>query len=182
MLFRSYLAAAIFVVFGMSATYLFITESAAETNAASLEIWYKPNLPLGVAKGINPGRVAWGHNTNIASWDGKTGNWWEDRFNNQTETNKLFAQTLTSLTGIKNEKKSWDALFRHFNKTKFNTDAGYKAGQKIAIKVNLNNTYSHESNNEINANPHLMLSLLKSLINEAGIAQENITIDRKSVV
>jgi uncharacterized protein (DUF362 family) len=171
-----YVAALIFVVIGVSCTYIFMAQSAEDSKAAALETWYKPNIPLGVAKGMNPGRVAWGHNTKIATWDGTTGFWWEDRFNNQSETDKLFSQTIASLTGIKNEKKSWNALFRYFNKTRNNTDSGYKPGQKIAIKVNLNNTYSHESNNEINANPHIILSLLKSLINEAGVSQENITV------
>ena len=171
-----YIAAFLFLVIGISCSYLFMNQSSAEAKASGLEIWYKPNIPLGVARGIYPGRVAWGHNTQIASWDGITGSWWEDRFNNQEETDKLLSQTLTALTGVNNEKKAWDALFRFFNKTKHNSDYGYKAGQKVAIKVNLNNTYSHESNNEINANPHLILSLLKSLVNEAGIAQENITV------
>jgi hypothetical protein len=173
-----YIAAALFLVAGIGAAFLVMPKSTAEAKAGNneLEIWYKPNVPLGVAKGMHPGRVAWGHNTKVASWDGKTGFWWEDRFNNQTETDKLFSQTLFSLTGIKDEKKSWDALFRFFNKTKRNDDYGYKAGQKVAIKVNLNNTNSHESNNEINANPHLILSLLKSLVNEAGLSQENITV------
>ena len=67
-------------------------------------------------------------------------------------------------------------LFHFFNKTKHQIDAGYRKGQKIAVKINLNNTYSQESNNEINANPFLVLSLIKSLVNEAGIAQEDITI------
>jgi uncharacterized protein (DUF362 family) len=171
-----YVAAFLFVITGISCSYLFMTQSARETKAAGLETWYKPNIPLGVAKGIYPGRVAWGHNTNIATWDGKTGNWWEDRFNNQNETDKLLSKTITSLTGIKNGKKAWSALFTFFNKTNHNADAGYQAGQKVAIKVNLNNTFSHESNNEINANPQLILSLLKSLVNEAGVTQENITV------
>ena len=173
-----YIAATLFLVAGIGAAFLMMPKSAAEAKAYNneLEIWYKPNMPLGIARGIFPGRVAWGHNPQIASWDGKTGFWWEDLFNNQTETDKLFAQTLFSLTDIKNEKKSWDALFRFFNKTKRNADAGYQSGQKVAIKVNLNNTYSLESNNEINANPHLIVSLLKSLVNEAGILQENITV------
>ena len=171
-----YIAALLFLVLGISCSYLFFSHSATDTKAAGLDIWYKPNVPLGVARGIHPGRVAWGHNSQIASWDGKTGFWWEDRFNDQEETDRLFSQTLISLTGIENDKESWDALFRFFNKAKHNNDAGYKAGQKIAIKVNLNNTYSHESNNEINANPHLILSLLKSLVNNAGVSQENITV------
>lgn len=171
-----YLAAALFLIMGIASTAVFMTRSAKESSAETLEIWYKPNIPLGVARGMYPGRVVWGHNTQIASWDGKTGSWWEDRFNNQAETDKLLSQTLFSLTNINNEKKSWDALFHFFNKAKRNSDAGYQTGQTVAIKVNLNNTYSHESNNEINANPTLILSLLKSLVNKAGIQQENITV------
>ena len=36
------------------------------------------NTPMGVGKGIHPGRVAWAHEPKAATWDGKTGNWWED--------------------------------------------------------------------------------------------------------
>ena len=81
-----------------------------------------------------------------------------------------------SLTGIQKEKESWDALFHFFNKTKRNTDAGYNSGEKVAIKINQNNTDAHESNNEINANPQLILSLLRSLVNEAGITEQDITV------
>ena len=151
-------------------------QSNAVTSSTKLEIWYKPNIPLGVAKGIHPGRVAWHITQKFHHGTDQTGFWWEDQSDNQVETDKLLTQTLCSLTGIQKEKESWDALFRSFNKTKRNIDAGYKAGEKLAIKINLNNTYSHESNNEINANPQLILSLLKSLVNEAGIPQENITV------
>lgn len=173
-----YIAALLFLTAGFAATFLWTPKSvqAAKAQTKDLEIWYKPNNPLGEPRGIFPGRVSWGHNQKIASWDGVNGFWWEDRFNNQAETDKLLSKTLNGLTNIKNDKNSWDALFRYFNKTKRNVDAGYQAGQKIAIKVNLNNTYSHENNNEINANPQLVLSLLKSLVNEAGVKQENITL------
>ena len=72
-------------------------------------------MPVGNARGIHPGRVAWGHNPGIATWDGKTGFWWEDRFNDQAGTDQLLSQTLHTLTGIPNEKESWDALFHFFN-------------------------------------------------------------------
>ncbi len=171
-----YLTAGLFLIIGIGAASVLVSKSSKETKAESLKIWYKPNIPLGEAKGMFPGRVVWGHNPQIASWDGKTGFWWEDKFNNQVETDKLMAQTLTNLTNTKDEKKSWDALFRFFNKTRHNVDAGYEAGQKIAIKINLNNTHAHANTNEINANPQLILSLLKSLVNDAGILQENITV------
>jgi len=173
-----YVAAMLFLVAGIGAAFLMTSKSPVEAKPSSeaLKIWYKPNLPLGEAKGMFPGRVTWGHNPKIASWDGKTGMWWEDRFNNQEETNKLLSQTLYSLTNIKNEKKSWDALFRFFNKTTKNVDSGYKSGEKIAIKINMNNVEAHESNNRINANPQLILSLLSSLIHEVGVPQESITV------
>jgi hypothetical protein len=171
-----YLAATVFVVLGIFAANLYTVNSDAKTSSNDLEIWYKPNIPLGIAKGMFPGRVVWGHNPEIASWDGKTGFWWEDRFNNQSETDTLLSQTLFSLTNTRNEHESWDALFRFYNKTQKNTDVGYRAGEKVVIKINQNNTDSHESSNEINANPQLILSLLKSLVNEAGVLQENITL------
>lgn len=171
-----YLAAGLFLIVGIVSTSVFMVRSAKETQAENLKVWYKPNIPLGEAKGMFPGRVSWGHNPRIASWDEKTGMWWEDRFNNQAETDQLFSQTLFSLTETKTEKKAWDVLFHFYNKTKKNTDAGYKSGEKIVIKINLNNTDSHQSSPEINANPTTILSLLKSLVNEAGIPQENITL------
>ncbi|MEI7828855.1 MAG: DUF362 domain-containing protein [Prolixibacteraceae bacterium] len=175
---NKFYAAALFVFIGIVALFASVFKSSFEVNASSksLEIWYKPNIPLGVAQGIYPGRVAWGHNPNIASWDGKAGMWWEDRFNNQKETDKLLSQTLFGLTNVKKEKKAWDELFRFFNKSRKNVDVGYRSGEKIAIKINQNNTNAHESSSEINANPQLILSLLKSLVKEAGIHQEDITL------
>jgi len=171
-----YIIAGLLVLVGFAGIVIFTASSNVDSKAADFKIWYKPNIPLGEAKGMFPGRVAWGHNTKIASWDMKTGFWWEDRFNNQAETDKLLANTLFTLTSTKKEKESWKSLFRYFNKTKHNTDIGYQKGQKIAIKINENNTYAHESNNEINANPQVVLSLLKSIIHEAGVPQENITV------
>lgn len=171
-----YIAAGMFAVLGIVLVSLYSINSEAKSNTANLEIWYKPNVPLGEAKGMFPGRVVWGHNPKIATWDGKTGFWWEDKYNNQLETDKLISQTLFSLTNTKNEKKSWDSLFRFFNKTNRNSDSGYKSGEKLVIKINQNNTESHQSSPEINANPQLILSLLKSLVTEAGIPQENISL------
>jgi hypothetical protein len=171
-----YLSVGIFLIFGITSATVFMARSTKETKAENLAIWYKPNIPLGEAKGMFPGRVAWGHNPKIASWDGTTGFWWEDRFNNQEETNKLFSQTLFSLTNKQNETQAWNELFRYFNHTKRNTDKGYQSGEKVTVKINENNTSAHENTNEINANPQLILSLLTSLIIKGGVPEENVTI------
>lgn len=132
--------------------------------------------PIGVAKGIFPGRVSWAHNPNAAHWDGKSGFWWDDKNNPQNETDKLLTASICNLTGKKNESEAWNALFKYFNQEKKHKNAGYTANEKIAIKINQNNTDSHANTNEINASPQLILSLLKSLINVAGIPQKNITV------
>lgn len=176
-LFESrYIIAFLFIILGVFIANLYTSDSGAISSPEKLEIWYKPNVPLGIAKGLVPGRVIWGHNPQIASWDGKTGFWWEDRFNNQAETDKLLSQTLFGLTKTTTGKKSWDLLFHFFNKTRRNADNGYKVGEKIAIKINQNNTDSHASSNEINANPQLIFSLLTTLVRDAGIPQENISL------
>jgi hypothetical protein len=148
----------------------------AQEKKVELKIWYKQNVPLGTARGIFPGRVAWGHNPKVATWDMKTGFWWEDKYNNQIESDKLMTQTLLGLTDSKNENKAWDKLFHFFNKSKNKGNVGYKNDEKIAIKINMNNTSSHENSREINANPTLILSLLRSLIEKAGVPQQNITV------
>lgn len=143
---------------------------------ASAVPWFEANKPAGVAKGIHPGRVVWAHNPEVANWDAITGFWWEDRFNPQPESDQLIAASILSLTGEKHENKAWDALFVSFNQSKTGKKQGYAAGEKIGIKINENNTSGHDDTNEINASPQVVLSLLKSLINEGGVRQEDITV------
>ncbi|HLP72971.1 MAG TPA: DUF362 domain-containing protein [Bacteroidales bacterium] len=171
-----YLSALLFLLVSAVAVVIYSSHSSVPASASSLDTWYKPNIPLGTARGIFPGRVAWGHNPKVASWDGTTGSWWDDKFNNQQENDRLFSQTIIALTGKKNEKEAWNAVFTYFNKTRRNSDKGYQKGEKIAIKINENNTSSHENTNEINANPQVILSLLASLVNAGGVPQENITV------
>ncbi len=171
-----YPVAALFAIAGIAVAGLYTSDTHGKAASENLKIWYKPNVPLGVARGIYPGRVAWGHNPKIASWDGKTGLWWEDSHNDQKETDKLLKETLFKLTNEQTEKSAWKGLFTFYNKTSHGKSQGYRDGEKIAIKINMNNTDAHESNNRINANPQLVLSLLKSLINEGGVPQEQITV------
>jgi hypothetical protein len=144
--------------------------------ATSAEWVIVPNKPVGSAKGIFPGRVVWIHDPAVASWDGTTGNWWDENVTSQTETDKMMQESLTALTGANTEKDAWTALFRYFNTKHDKGDQDYHSGEKIAVKINTNNTYSHENSAEINATPQLVLALLTSLVNEAGVPQGNITV------
>jgi len=171
-----YLAAFSFGVAGILFAVFVVTTNSTFVKAGNVEPWYKPNMPIGEARGINPGCVAWAHDPKIASWDAKTGNWWEDRYVNQGETDKLLKNALITLTNSKDETSAWNALFVYFNQKKSGTPKKYQHGEKIAIKINQNNTYSHANSPEINTTPQLVMSVLSSLINKGNVSQKDITV------
>ena len=146
------------------------------SNPAPPAFMLPANTPQGDAKGIFPGRVAWVYAPNTANWNETTGMWFEDRWNNQTHCDQMIRQSLSVLTGQNNEKEAWTVLFSHFNKDKGKKNLTYQPGEKIAIKINQNNTYSHEDSEELNASPHLTLALLRSLVKEAGVPEDQITV------
>jgi uncharacterized protein (DUF362 family) len=134
------------------------------------------NVPVGTARGIFPGRVVWVHNPLVASWDGKTGFWWSDSVTSQTEAVSMLTGSLVSITGEKNEAAAWEKLFRYFNAQKHRGKKGYSAGEKIAVKINMNNTEAHANTNEINTSPQIVFALLRSMIEKGHIPQKNITV------
>jgi hypothetical protein len=72
-------------------------------------------------------------------WDGK-GSWWADANNNQSAIDRMVSRSIRGLTNQKSDAQAWSAMFHYFNRTHGRGNAGYKAGEKIAIKANLNNT------------------------------------------
>lgn len=135
-----------------------------------------PNDPVGVPRGIHPGRVVWAYAPGAASWDGRTGDWFSDACNDQRAADWLVTAAVTDLTGDKRASAAWKALFADFNRRHGKGAAGYRSGEKIAVKINQNNTGSHRNSSEINASPQLVLSLLRSLVNDAGVPQRMITV------
>ena len=136
----------------------------------------KPNQPLGEGKGIHPGRVAWIHAPGVASWDGQTGLWVEDRWNSQQKADLMVREALIQLTGEKNAKKAWKALFRHFNEQHGRGSRGYQKGEKICVKLNLNNALTHRDTIELNSSPFVTLALVRSMVRDGGIQQRDITL------
>lgn len=134
------------------------------------------NQPVGVGQGIYPGRVVWSHADGAANWDGASGRWFDDRFNSQEDCDWMMREMLLSLTGCKNEKRAWDSLFVYFNRKHDKSDAGYRKGERITIKINQNNTSSHRDSEEINTSPQMLAALLRSLIREGGVPAKYITV------
>jgi hypothetical protein len=134
------------------------------------------NSPIGVARGIFPGRVAWMHDPSVTTWDGKTGNWWDADHTHQAVVDSMLSRSLHSLSGQTTDSASWISLFKYFNQQHGKGNIGYQAGEKIAVKINLNNSAGpgNPGNTSV-ATPQMVFSLLKQLVNNAGVPDSNIS-------
>lgn len=143
-----------------------------------------PNNPLGTGLGIHPGRVVWLRDAGAATWDGVNGHWWDDANTNQKAVHAMTSRLIEELTGNRNGKQAWDALFRNFNETRQQGRSGYRPGERIAIKVNCNQDRSPKwgeaglGRRVLNGlpSPHAINALVTQLIDVAGVRGEDILV------
>jgi len=128
-----------------------------------------PNQPMGTARGINPGRVAWGYDLSACTWDGSSSYWFSSTYNNQAKITKIMNNVVCSVAGQSTVSNAWDVLFKFKN-----GGAAYVRGEKIAIKLNLNNGGNYD--NQIDASPESVYALLDGLVNQFGANQADITL------
>ena len=131
--------------------------------------------PLGVPRGVVPGRVTWAHDPAAVTWDG-TGSWWADANNNQSVIDHMVSRSIRGLTNQKDDAQAWSAIFHSFNRTHGRGNAGYKAGEKVAIKPNLNNTTDHGTIDRLNSSSHLILALIRQLTGPGKVPQSSISV------
>jgi hypothetical protein len=134
-----------------------------------------PLSPVGAGRGISPGRVVWVRDPKAVSWN-MTGSWWEDAYNNQSAIDGMLSRSIQWLSNEKSGAQAWHALFQYFNGSHGRGRVGYKPGEKIAIKLNLNNTTDHGTTNRLNTSPHLTLSLVKQLVDVVHAKPSDIAI------
>ncbi|MDM7926323.1 MAG: DUF362 domain-containing protein [bacterium] len=144
-----------------------------------------PNLPMGTGTGIHPGRVAWIHNTAATDETCKNSSgdyWYQDDNTNQAVVDQMLSDGLKRLTGEASDAAAWNALFRYYNQQHGKGDVGYTAGEKFAIKINLNglNNGTRKDAN-INTSPQVCLALLRQLVDVVGVAQADIHIGDTNV-
>src|ERR1700723_4212760 len=97
--------------------------AAASTMGSSL---FEPTLsPLGVPRGVVPGRVTWAHDPAAVTWDG-TGSWWADANNNQAAIDRMVSRSIRSLTKQKSDSRHKGAIMVHFNRTHGDGNTGLK--------------------------------------------------------
>ena len=145
------------------------------------------NQPLGVGRGIHPGRVVCIRDGRATSWDGATGHWWDDANTDQKVVHGMTSRLVQNLSGRTNGKQAWDALFRSFNDSHKTVGSGYRPGERIAIKVNCNQDRSPEWGESARGgrtgaaqnglpSPHAVVALVTQLIEVAGVRGEDIMI------
>ena len=124
-----------------------------------------------------PGRVVWAHNPDSVEWNGN-GYWWNPVHFDESVMLKMVNDSISSLGGKSTAKDGWFSLFSAHNADK-GIDGAYQQGQKIAIKANINGSgvFDDDTSGETQmsyTNPVLLKALLRSLVEEAGVAPNNI--------
>jgi uncharacterized protein (DUF362 family) len=138
-----------------------------------------PNHPVGTGRGIHPGRVVWARDLAATPWDGVKGNWWDEGTGiSQAAVDRMVSASLQTLTGTRSDAAAWRTLFHHHNRAVGRGDAGYQAGERIALKVNCNNAYAGygDVDGQIDQSPQTVVALVRQLVESAGVRPELITI------
>jgi len=182
-----YVMAAVFIFISFISIWLIMSNTEEELVFAQQPLAIE--VPIGVAKGVKPGRVVWIQEPNATDWTYNNRNqsehWYEHNHTNQAVVNSMMSTAIRSLACKQADVMAWDAIFRSFNQQRGKGDIGYTPGEKIAIKVN--HTLSHNANsstmdqksnylNYIDNSPQLTIALLKQLIDVVGVAPEDISI------
>jgi uncharacterized protein (DUF362 family) len=136
------------------------------------------NQPMGAAFGVKPGRVAWAFDPAATTWDGTTNapGWWDDSNTHPAAVANMLSATLRAVGDAADDHDAWRKIFVDFNQRKGRGAVGYQRGEKIAIKLNLNQVRDHgHGANASYIAPQLVEALLRQLVREAGIAPADIT-------
>ena len=66
-----------------------------------------PNVPVGVGKGLHPGRVVWAHDPSATKWQGPgQGHWWESDHTNQAVVDSMMSAAIRRLGGKASDGES----------------------------------------------------------------------------
>ncbi|MHB1152700.1 MAG: DUF362 domain-containing protein [Eubacteriales bacterium] len=131
---------------------------------------------LGEGVGVNPGRVVWSHNPDSVDWNG-SGYWWNINNFNQDVIQSMVDNSIITLAGKDNVNQAWEALFKYHNNGRGKGETGYKEGEKIAIKLNMNGVGDSKGQSDSGfSTPASIRALLLSMVRYAGVKPSDITL------
>ena len=139
------------------------------------------NVPLGVARGVYPGRVVWARDPKAAHWTGHiesaTDQWWMPGSTDQARVDAMLSTTLRQLTGATTDDQAWKTIFNYYNSHARGIEkTGYRAGEIVAVKVNLNNSSAKGPGNVVNVSPQVALAMVRQLVNHAHVPAADIVV------
>jgi hypothetical protein len=148
-----------------------------------------PNVPIGEAKGIFPGRVVWMHNPDATNehcipWIYGDG-YFLDKNCDQQVVDEMLSSAILQISGEDTEPEAWASIFRYFNSTHGKGESGYASGEKVFIKINAVHAWNTNEDlsikndddyGKVDTSPQVILAVLRQLINHAGVPQEAISI------
>jgi hypothetical protein len=180
---RGLLVSALVLMLAASGGWLYQTHRAQAARRTTLYN-YAPqqrNMPMGVARGIFPGRVVWTRDPKAAHWSGNlnapTDQWWMDRNNDQDRIDAMMSATLRKLTGAKTDEEAWKKIFTYYNQRSRGMKArGYHDNEVVAVKINLNSSAAAGSDNYVNASPQVTLAMVRQLVLHAHVPQARIVV------
>jgi uncharacterized protein (DUF362 family) len=137
------------------------------------------NMPLGVARGVFPGRVVWVRDARSARWSGDresvTDQWWMDKSTDQARVDAMLSRVLKQVTGAATDEEAWRIIFRYYGEQP-GRERKYRAGEIVAVKVNMNNSKPVVPTNLVNVSPQVGLAMVRQLVRHAGVEPKNILV------
>jgi hypothetical protein len=188
----TYVLASILVLTGLVAGLFILSNTGTKSYASSTprSLLSGPrdsaNKPIGIAKGIFPGRVVWTHNPNAINQNcvvDKPGHGWVERENmNQVAVDRMLSAAIDNLTGQTSDSAAWAAIFRYHNTARGKGSVGYVTGQKIFIKINATSAMHIDTTNLTSTSYYgvsetsvaSVLAVLRQLVNVVGVVQSDI--------
>ena len=142
------------------------------------------NQPVGTARGIFPGRVAWAHAPGAAHWNGNRQErnlnrnaWWLDTSTDQKRVAAMVADTIAKVTGQNNLVEAWKSIFRYYNAESSLGTPEYRKDQIVAIKINMNATGRPDRNNCFSdVAPQTVHAVVEQLVKYAGVPSDKIIV------
>ncbi len=144
----------------------FLAAAGVSSAGLALRLWAPPvsgasHSPLG-GMAFPPNRVVHTHCTDATFWDYTTG--WYGDYVNQTLVDNMTDQGVRDLTNTATLAGAWHALI-----------PGYTSGQKVAIKINLNNADCGDTDQVIDALPQPVNSVIRGL-KAIGVPESDICV------
>ena len=110
------------------------------------------NRPIGVARGIYPGRVVLTRYPEVCRWRGRwqleSDQWFLPENTDLEGVCQMMSRTLQTLTGTKSDAKAWKRIFEYYHQQRFGTKkGGYRDGEVALESVGLDLLFAQSLRN-----------------------------------